>query len=248
MTSKTLTLLRERFKVNPIVMSSDQPDDDPSGNSKDNVPRPEPEPEDSDVEELPEEPDPVDIEAERLVSEALAAGRYPEPPEAVSSPIGGLDISQLYSNEVLFGHDPTPGIVAVDFTDPKSLFDPSWYFRKVLRSPGSAAGLSLCGIRKLANSLRIPFMMFDKAEMLCRRKRNYPCPWNAVADAFAGLWLRRRVPISSDHQRRDGDRVESFCRIVAHHAQHPSRQHRGRRLRLKSCGKVNLLPSFCSAE
>ena len=47
-------------------------------------------------------------------------------------------------------------------------------FRKVLRSPGDAdfLGFSLCGIRKFADSLCIPFMMFDKAEMLCRRKRN----------------------------------------------------------------------------
>ena len=75
--------------------------------------------------------------------------------------------------------DPTPSLNLFGARsypkDPlKSLFDPSWYFRKVLRSPGDAdfPGFSLCGIRKFADSLCIPFMMFDKAEMLCRRKRN----------------------------------------------------------------------------
>ena len=118
MTSQTFSLLRERFKANPIVMSPAPPNDNPPGKGKDTTPQPEPDPEESDAEELPDEPDPADIEAERLVSEALAVGRSPDPPEVVYRRRDGLDISRLYSNEVLFGHDPTPGIVAVDFTDP----------------------------------------------------------------------------------------------------------------------------------
>ena len=62
-----------------------------------------------------EPPSPVDIEAERRVVAALNA---PAPLDGAHKDVEGLDISRMYGNTTLFGHDPMEGIVSVEFTDP----------------------------------------------------------------------------------------------------------------------------------
>src|SRR3977135_1084953 len=119
-------------------------------------------------------------------------------------------------------------------------------FRKILRRVFPPFCMDC--VRKLANDFRKLCMMFDQAEGSSSIEYDQPRPWDAGTDALACLPSRDRVPVSSDYKSWDRDARESITRIVAHHAQHPSRHHRGRCFWLESCEKVDLLPRLRPSE